>query len=111
MTPGFRLPADHVIHTVGPVWRGGTAGEAALLASCYRGSLDLALAAGARSIAFPAISTGLYGYPAEAAAGVAAEAVRNWLAETPNAIDLLLFVGFNAAATAVLQRAIDATRA
>ena len=82
MTPGFRLPARHVIHTVGPVWSGGGNGEPELLASCYRRSLDLAGAEGLRSIAFPSISTGIYGYPKERAAPVAVEAVRetapNW---------------------------------
>jgi O-acetyl-ADP-ribose deacetylase (regulator of RNase III) len=74
-TPGFRLPAKWVIHAVGPRWRGGSAGEAELLASCYRRSLAVADELGARSVAFPAISTGIYGYPAEDAATVAVEAV------------------------------------
>ena len=69
--PGFRLPARHVLLTVGPVWRGGGAGEPELLASCYRSCLGLARARGLRSLAFPAISTGIYGYPKEAAAAVA----------------------------------------
>lgn len=72
-TPGFRLPARWVIHTVGPVWRGGGAGEPALLASCYRRSLALAAELGAASLAFPAISTGAYGYPLGAAAEIAVE--------------------------------------
>ena len=71
ITPGFGLPAKWVIHTVGPVWRGGKQGEAELLRSCYRESLRLAAAQGARSIAFPAISTGVYGYPKEGAAQIA----------------------------------------
>ncbi|MFG1360756.1 O-acetyl-ADP-ribose deacetylase [Xanthobacter pseudotagetidis] len=75
LTPGFRLKARHVIHTVGPVWQGGGAGEDALLARCYRESLALAEAAGLGSIAFPAISTGVYGFPAERAAPLAAAAV------------------------------------
>ena len=75
ITPGFRLKARHVIHAVGPVWQGGTAGEAALLAGCYTQALALAAAAGAADIAFPAISTGIFGYPAEAAAKVAVAAV------------------------------------
>jgi O-acetyl-ADP-ribose deacetylase len=78
ITGGYELPAKHVIHTVGPVWRGGTAGEAALLASCYRQSLTLAEAAGCRTIAFPAISTGVYGYPAEAAAAIAVREAIAW---------------------------------
>ena len=71
ITPGFRLPAKWVVHTVGPVWRGGDAGEEELLRACYRNSMELALQYGARSIAFPAISTGVYGYPKEKAAGIA----------------------------------------
>jgi O-acetyl-ADP-ribose deacetylase len=71
ITPGFRLPAKHVIHTVGPVWRGGERGEPAQLAACYRSSLALAEQAGCSSIAFPAISCGVYGYPLEAAAHIA----------------------------------------
>jgi O-acetyl-ADP-ribose deacetylase len=76
-TPGFRLPARYIIHTVGPVWRGGFRGEEEILASCYRRSLEVADTLGVRSIAFPAISTGIFGYPAEAAAHVAVEAVRS----------------------------------
>jgi O-acetyl-ADP-ribose deacetylase (regulator of RNase III) len=75
-TPGFRLPAPWVIHTVGPVWHGGHHGEPALLASCYRRSLEVALDLGARSVAFPAISTGVYGYPSDAAAEIAVSTVR-----------------------------------
>jgi O-acetyl-ADP-ribose deacetylase (regulator of RNase III) len=75
ITPGFRLPARHVIHTVGPVWRGGGQGEAELLASCYRRSIDLAVEHGLRSIAFPAISTGVYGYPPDQAAMIAVTTV------------------------------------
>lgn len=70
-TPGFALPARWVIHTVGPVWRGGTAHEAELLASCYRRSLEEAVRVGARSIAFPSISTGVFGYPVDDASEVA----------------------------------------
>lgn len=71
ITPGFRLPARHVIHTVGPIWRGGTQGEADTLARCYRRSLALAHEHGVRTIAFPAISCGAYGYPVEQAAAIA----------------------------------------
>ncbi|MDZ4255782.1 MAG: O-acetyl-ADP-ribose deacetylase [Sulfuritalea sp.] len=71
LTRGYRLPARHIIHTVGPVWRGGSSGEAELLVSCYRRSMELAAAHGLRSIAFPGISTGIYGYPVELAARLA----------------------------------------
>lgn len=81
ITAGYRLPARHVIHTVGPVWAGGTADEDRLLASCYRSSLVLAAGHALRSIAFPAISTGIYGFPPERAAPLAVRAVREALAE------------------------------
>ena len=90
-TPGFRLPARWVIHTVGPVWRGGHAGEAQLLASCYRRSLEVADELGARSVAFPAISTGVYGYPAEEAATVAVDTIRS----TPTSVELVTLVAFD----------------
>jgi O-acetyl-ADP-ribose deacetylase (regulator of RNase III) len=79
ITKGYRLPARFVIHTVGPVWRGGTEGEQALLANCYRRSLEIAAQKGLRSIAFPAISTGVYGFPADRAAGIAVRTVRDSL--------------------------------
>ena len=88
VTPGFRLPARWVIHTVGPVWHGGEEGEAELLASCYRASLALADELGARTIAFPAISTGAYAYPLEQAAQVAVATVRS----TPTQVAEILFV-------------------
>jgi O-acetyl-ADP-ribose deacetylase len=90
-TPGFRLPARWVIHTVGPVWRGGSSGEPELLASCYRRSLEVAGELGARSIAFPAISTGIYGYPPEGAAGVAVTTIR----ATPTPVELVRLVAFD----------------
>ena len=80
ITPGFRLPARHVIHTVGPVWRGGGHGEAERLASCYRESLGLARGHHIGSIAFPAISCGVYGYPIDAAVAIAVREAREWLA-------------------------------
>ncbi|WP_133771685.1 O-acetyl-ADP-ribose deacetylase [Enterovirga rhinocerotis] len=80
-TPGFRLPSAWVVHTVGPVWQGGTAGEAELLASCYRRSLLVAAGLGARSVAFPAISTGVYGFPPERAAPIAIRTVLETLPE------------------------------
>src|SRR5580765_2020041 len=76
ITRGYRLPARHVIHTVGPVWQGGRSGEAALLASCYRRCLEVADELGARSVAFPAISTGAYRYPVGEATKIAVETVR-----------------------------------
>ena len=94
ITSGGRLPARHVIHTVGPVWRGGNAGEPELLAGCYRESLGLAAGHGIRTIAFPSISTGVYGYPLAAAAAVALDTVRQFL-ETQAGIDEVRFVLFN----------------
>jgi len=81
ITKGYRLLARHVIHTVGPVWRGGKQGEPEALAACYRNSLELAREHGVRSIAFPAISTGVYNYPLEAATHIACETVLAFLAE------------------------------
>jgi O-acetyl-ADP-ribose deacetylase len=77
VTPGFGLPARYVVHAVGPVWHGGDRGEPELLASCYRRSLEVARDAGARSIAFPAISTGIFGYPKRAAAEIAVKTLRD----------------------------------
>jgi O-acetyl-ADP-ribose deacetylase (regulator of RNase III) len=79
ISPGFDLPAAWVVHTVGPVWHGGEAGEPALLRACYENALRLALEKGARSIAFPAISTGVYGYPKEQAVEVALNAMRRYV--------------------------------
>ena len=80
MTRGYRLPARHVIHTVGPIWQGGDQGEPELLAACYRNCLELAVAHGVRTIAFPAISCGVYGYPLDEAAAIAVREVRQFLA-------------------------------
>jgi O-acetyl-ADP-ribose deacetylase len=76
LTRGYRLPARHIVHTVGPVWRGGTSGEPESLASCYRRTLEVASHSGAQSIGFPAISTGIYGYPIEEAAALAVSTVK-----------------------------------
>jgi len=103
LTGGHRLRAKHVIHTVGPVWRGGTHGEPALLASCYRRSIEVAAAAGVRTLAFPAISTGVYGYPLEAAAAIAVATVRAASAQHP-AIEEIVFCCFSAGDLAVYQR-------
>jgi O-acetyl-ADP-ribose deacetylase (regulator of RNase III) len=83
ITPGYQLPAKHVIHAVGPVWKGGSANEDESLASCYRESLGLAAEAKLASVAFPAISTGIYGFPPERAAGIAVRAVADALSRHP----------------------------
>ena len=95
ITPGFRLAARYVIHAVGPVWRGGREGEADLLASAYRSALRLADEHGLRSIAFPAISTGIYGYPVAQATNVAVETVREY-GEQGSGLDLIVFACFGA---------------
>jgi O-acetyl-ADP-ribose deacetylase (regulator of RNase III) len=105
ITPGFRLPARHVIHTVGPIWRGGRVGEAALLASCYRASLELAIAHGLRSIAFPAISTGAFGYPLRDACAVAVTAVRAFVADHA-APGEIVFCMFDARAGSAMRAAL-----
>jgi len=102
-TPGFALPARHVVHTVGPVWQGGAAGEPALLASCYRRSLEVAREVGARSVAFPAISTGVYGYPAEPAAHIAVRTVRDTV-ERLDGLDEVLFCCFSAGDLRIYER-------
>jgi O-acetyl-ADP-ribose deacetylase len=108
ITPGFRLPARYVIHAVGPVWRGGTAGEAALLAGAYRASLGLANGHGLGSIAFPAISTGIYGYPLDAATEVAVATVRQVLA-AGSTIDVVLFACFSDDALEACRRVLAGT--
>jgi O-acetyl-ADP-ribose deacetylase (regulator of RNase III) len=94
LTRAYRLPCRYVIHTVGPVWRGGREGEPERLASCYRESLTLASRHAIRSIAFPAISTGVYGYPADLAARVAVASVRNAL-ESRDGLDEVIFCCFS----------------
>ncbi|WP_034606348.1 O-acetyl-ADP-ribose deacetylase [Chitinimonas koreensis] len=101
LTPGFRLPAKYVIHAVGPVWHGGGQGEAALLADCYRNSVTLAMAQGCASLAFPAISTGVYGYPVEAAAEIAIAIVR---AAAMEPLAEVIFCCFSAADHMLYQR-------
>ena len=95
LTKGYRLPAKHVIHTVGPVWNGGGRGEPDLLASCYHRSLELAMEHRLTSIAFPGISTGVYGYPFELATEVAVKTVRNALLKMPD-IQEVIFCCFSA---------------
>lgn len=107
ITRGYRLPARHIIHTVGPVWRGGGNGEPDLLASCYRAALALAQRHGLRSIAFPAISTGIYGFPMPEAAAIATRTVDDCLAAAPAAFDLISFVCFSPEATEIFARALE----
>ena len=102
LTKGYRLPAKHVIHTVGPVWYGGARGEPDLLASCYRRSLEVAVEHGLTSVAFPGISTGVYGYPFELATEVAVKTVRSTLLEMP-AIQEVIFCCFSAHHLAAYQ--------
>ena len=107
LTRGYRLPARHVIHTVGPVWQGGRSGEPELLASCYRRCIEIAAANGIRTLAFPCISTGIFGYPIELAADVAVATVRAVVPEFPD-IDAVIFCCFSAADLAVY---VDTLRA
>jgi O-acetyl-ADP-ribose deacetylase (regulator of RNase III) len=103
LTKGYRLPAKHVIHTVGPVWRDGRHGEPELLASCYRNSLALAVRNNLRTIAFPAISCGAYGYPLEAAVEIAVRECANFPADE-GALDKIIFACFD-------QKLLDLYRA
>jgi len=107
ITSGYRLPARHVIHTVGPVWRGGSANEPALLASCYRESLILAVSTGIETIAFPAISCGVYGYPIPAAARIAIGAVSDFLAHD-RTITAVTFACFPREVLTAFQAALSA---
>jgi O-acetyl-ADP-ribose deacetylase (regulator of RNase III) len=100
ITKGYRLPAKHVIHTVGPIWRGGSQGEQEVLASCYTRSLRLAADAGLTSVAFPCISTGVYGYPKESAARVAVETVRDCVTRE-QVVKEVIFICFAAADLAI----------
>ena len=104
ITRGYRLPAQFVIHTVGPVWRGGSHNEAELLASCYRQSLKLARANDCHNIAFPAISCGVYGYPLESACHIAMQTVQQELQQHDSPLQVL-FACFNAQTEAMLKRA------
>ncbi len=110
LTKGYRLPAKFVIHTVGPVWRGGMHGEPELLASCYRNSLRLAADHGAHSIAFPCISTGVYGYPPEPAARIAVETVNSTLPQL-DSIREVVFCCFSASDLAIYRKLLDGTPA
>ncbi len=109
ITPGFELAAKYVIHAVGPVWRGGGENEAELLAGCYRNALDLAVGNGLRSVAFPAISTGIYGYPLSAAAELAVGTVRAYLS-VGEAMDRVIFAVFGDEAEAAYRGALGQPR-
>lgn len=110
LTKGYRLPARFVIHTVGPFWRGGSNGEPELLASCYRRSMEVAAESGARTIAFPSISTGIYGYPIELAAPIAVATVQSALA-SDTSVQEVTFCCFSDANLAVYQAALAAAGA
>jgi len=105
ITGGYRLPAQYVIHTVGPVWHGGSDGEPELLASCYETSLRLGARKGCRTFAFPAISTGVYGYPADQAAGIAVSTIAKTLADLPE-IEKVILVAFDATSKTHLETAL-----
>ena len=107
-TRGHRLPAKWVIHTVGPVWRGGDQGEPALLTACYRRAMEEAVRVGARTVAFPAISTGVYGYPKAAAATVAVATLRQALVAHPGAFDEVVLCGFSEDDQRIVQAELDA---
>ena len=94
ITKGYDLPARHIIHTVGPVWNGGSKGEEELLADCYRNSLEVAQENGLRTLAFPAISTGIYGFPLDRAAPIAVRTIRTFVSSHPDAFDRILLVCF-----------------
>ena len=106
ITKGYQLPARHVIHTVGPVWSGGKRGEPELLASCYRESLKLAAAHSLKSIAFPAISCGVYGYPLEQAIKIAVRECAQFAAANP-AFEKILFACFDATTLAAYERELS----
>jgi O-acetyl-ADP-ribose deacetylase (regulator of RNase III) len=106
ITRGYRLPAKHVIHTVGPVWNGGKRGEEDLLASCYRRSLELCESHGLTSVAFPAISTGIYRFPAERAAGIAVKTVADMLPLAPS-LSRVVFCCFSQDSAGLHEQALS----
>ncbi len=107
ITGAYNLPCEYVIHTVGPIWGGGHRGEAKLLANCYKNSLQVAVDHGIRSVAFPSISTGVYGYPVNKAADVAVRAVRDFVKENPDALDEVVWVLFDARTKAAYDEALE----
>jgi len=107
ITGAYRLPCRHIIHTVGPIWRGGMNGEAEKLADCYRNSLQLAADHGIRSIAFPSISTGVYSYPLDQAAEIAVRTVKEYVERHPHAMDAIVWVLFDGRTKAAYDKAMD----
>ncbi|HHV40149.1 MAG TPA: O-acetyl-ADP-ribose deacetylase [Bacteroidales bacterium] len=105
ITKGYNLPARHVIHTVGPVWRGGRAGEPRLLASCYLNSLKLAVEHGVKTLAFPSISTGVYGYPIEEASAIAVQTIAEFL-KSDDSIQKVVLMAFSEKDERVLQETL-----
>ena len=106
VTPAFNLPAQWVIHTVGPVWRGGGHGEHELLISCYRNSLVAAQAVGARTVVFPGISTGIYGFPVRTANSLAAATIQEFLESEPDAFDAIQLIWLTEAEAALAREAL-----
>ena len=106
LTGGYDLPCDYVVHTVGPRWHGGSWDEAGALASCYKSSLEVAVENKIRTIAFPSISTGAFGYPVEEAAEVAVKAVKDFLSEHPDSMDDVCWVLFDNYSLSVYEKAI-----
>ena len=107
ITGAYRLPCDYVIHTVGPIWRGGGHGEPGLLAGCYRNSLELAVQNGIRTIAFPSISTGIYSYPLMKAAEVAVQTVKDFVEKHPGKLDLVEWVLFDEVTKDAYDRTLE----
>ncbi|MCD6293206.1 MAG: macro domain-containing protein [Deltaproteobacteria bacterium] len=107
ITKGYRLPAKYVMHTVGPVWRGGNNGEAGFLVSCYRRSVEIAVADNIHSIAFPSISTGVYGYPVDFAARVAVSTIRSLVQEFSDIIEEVIFCCFSSDDLLVYEGLLD----
>lgn len=107
LTKGYNLPADYVIHTVGPIWHGGEGREADLLASCYYKALTVAVENGIHTIAFPSISTGVYGYPVDKAAKVAVHTVNRFLSDNPGKIDIVYWVLFDDRTLQIYEAEVD----
>lgn len=107
ITGAYRLPCKYVIHTAGPIWRGGDHGEPKLLADCYRNSLQVAVDNGIRTIAFPSISTGVYHFPVQLAAQIAVRTVREFLLEHPDKLDVVMWVLFDECTEKVYQTEVE----